>query len=371
MIRSLILPALGLVGFAALLWHVGHTHEVVAEQSPPVAPVRRQFTGAVSGSGVVEPRSESMHLCTEVPGIVAEVAVREGEAVDAGAVVLRLESRWKRAELEVRQAALAAAELELSRLRGLPRPEDLPPSAARVRGARAAAETQRDQWNRAEDLHRQKVVTEQEVIQRRKAFEAAQATVDEAQAEDERLRSGAWERDVAIAAAAVEQARAQVELARVEVERLVVRAPVAGTILRVDVRPGEFVGTPHGKALVVLGDTSRLHVRVSIDEHDLPRFIPGAPGVGFPRGDSEHPLRLAFVRAVPTVEPKRNLNGDSAERVDTRVLQAVYEILPDSTAALNLFVGQQLDVQIESAKNESMPIEAAQLESARIDAAKP
>lgn len=348
MIRTLALPMLGLIGFFSLLWHLGHTHELVAEQSPPIAPVRRQFTGAVSGAGVVEPRSESIHLCAEVPGIVADVAVREAQAIAAGDVVLRLEDRWKRAELEVRKAALAAAELELVRLRGLPRPEDLPPSAARVRGARAAAETQRDQWARAEDLHRQKVVTEQEVIQRRKAFEAAQAAVDEAEAEDERLRSGAWEKDVAIAAATVEQARAQVDLARVEVERLVVRAPVSGTILRVDVRPGEFVGTPPGKALVVLGDTSRLHVRVSIDEHDLPRLVPGAPGLGYARGDSEHPLQLTFVRAVPTVEPKRNLNGDSAERVDTRVLQAVYEIVGDDDAMANLFVGQQLDVQIEA-----------------------
>jgi len=352
MLRTLVLPLLGAIGFSTLLWHLGHTHQSPPEQSPPVAPVRRQFTGAVAGAGVVEPKSESIHLCAEVPGVVAEVTVREGQEIAAGEIVLRLEDRWKRAELEVRQAALAAAEFDLAKLRGLPRPEDLPPSAARVRGAQAAAETQRDQLARAEDLHRQRVVTEQEVIQRRKAFDAAQATLDEAQAEDALLRSGAWERDVSIAAAAVEQARAGVDLARVEVERLVVRAPVAGTILRVDVRPGEFVGTPPGKPLVVLGDTSRLHVRVSIDEHDLPRFIPGAPGLGYVRGDSEHPVRLAFVRAVPTIEPKRNLNGDSAERVDTRVLQVLYEIVagPGAGAATtrSLFVGQQLDVQIDS-----------------------
>jgi hypothetical protein len=352
MIRTLILPLLGVLGFGALYWHLAHTDEVPAEQAPPIAPVRRQFSGTVAGAGVVEPKSESIHLCAEVPGVVAEVTVREGQEIAAGEIVLRLEDRWKRAELEVRQAALAAAEFDLAKLRGLPRPEDLPPSAARVRGAQAAAETQRDQLARAEDLHRQRVVTEQEVIQRRKAFDAAQATLDEAQAEDALLRSGAWERDVSIAAAAVEQARAGVDLARVEVERLVVRAPVAGTILRVDVRPGEFVGTPPGKPLVVLGDTSRLHVRVSIDEHDLPRFIPGAPGLGYVRGDSEHPVRLAFVRAVPTIEPKRNLNGDSAERVDTRVLQVLYEIVtgPEAGAATtpSLFVGQQLDVQIDS-----------------------
>lgn len=360
MIRTFLLPGLALAAFAALLWHLAHNHQTPAEQLPPLEPVHRHFAGTVAGSGVVEPRSESIQLCAEVPGVVAEVAVREGEAVAAGDVVLRLEDRWKRAELVVRQAALNATEEDLARLRGLPRPEDLPSSAARVRAAEAASETQRDQLARAEELHRQKVVTDQELVARRKALDSAQAELEEAQSEDARLRAGAWERDVAIAAAAVQQAGAQVDLAQVEVDRLVVRAPVAGTILRVDVRPGEFVGTPPGRALLVLGDTSVLHVRVSIDEHDLPRFVPGAKATGWVRGDSTHPIELEFLRAVPTVEPKRNLTGDSAERVDTRVLQVLFRIVPTNEpvealpggagwSGVPLFVGQQLDVQIEAA----------------------
>lgn len=268
-------------------------------------------------------------------------------------MILRLEDRWKRAELVVREAALNAAEQDLERLRGLPRAEDLPPSTARVRAALAAWETQRDQFARAEELHRQQVVTDQELVVRRKSLDSALADLEETQSEDARLRAGAWERDIAIAAAAVQQAGSQVDLAQVEVDRLVVRSPVAGTILRVDVRPGEFVGTPPGKPLVVLGDTSELHVRVAIDEHDVPRFVAGAPAVGYVRGDSEHPVRLEYLRSVPALEPKRNLTGDSAERVDTRVLQVLYRVAGGDAAGgeasppASLFVGQQLDVQIE------------------------
>ena len=68
-------------------------------------------------------------------------------------------------------------------------------------------------------------------------------------------------------------------------------------------------------------------------------------------------MRLSFLRAVPTVAPKQNLSGDSAERVDTRVLQVLFEIVDDTEAAAtsdgtpgrDLFVGQQLDVQIDAA----------------------
>lgn len=350
MIRQWLLPGLAVAAFAGLVWHLVRTREVPERREPPVPPVQRVYPGIVAGSGVVEPRSESVQLATEVPGIVAAVSVREGQTVAAGDVVLRLEDRWKRAELAVREAALNAAEQDLARLRGLPRPEDLPSSAARVRRAEAALESQRDQLTRAEELHRQGVVTDQELVVRRKAFDTSTAELEEAQADDARLRAGAWERDAAIAAAAVQQAGAQVDLAQVEVERLVVRAPCAGTILRVDVRPGEFVGTPAGKPLVVLGDTAELHVRVSIDEYDLPRFVADAPATGFVRGDARHPVTLEFVRIVPTVEPKRNLTGDSAERVDTRVLHVLYRVLPaaEGQAGMPLFVGQQLDVQIEA-----------------------
>ena len=43
--------------------------------------------------------------------------------------------------------------------------------------------------------------------------------------------------------------------------------------------------------------------------------------------------------------PKKSLTGDSAERVDTRVLQVLYSFDPKS---LPVYVGQQMDVFIEA-----------------------
>ena len=52
-----------------------------------------------------------------------------------------------------------------------------------------------------------------------------------------------------------------------------------------NLRPGEFVGTPPNQPLIVLGDTDVLHVRVDIDENDIHRFRPGMPAVAKLRGD--------------------------------------------------------------------------------------
>src|SRR5262249_37634475 len=61
------------------------------------------------------------------------------------------------------------------------------------------------------------------------------------------------------------------------------------------------------------------------------------------RGNPEISAPLSFVRFEPYVLPKRSLTGETTERVDTRVLQAIYEFAPSEFPA---FVGQQVDVCI-------------------------
>ena len=48
----------------------------------------------------------------------------------------------------------------------------------------------------------------------------------------------------------------------------------------------------------------------------------------------------------PFVVPKKSLTGDNSERVDTRVLQVIYQF--DRPAGRALFVGQQMDVYIDA-----------------------
>jgi multidrug resistance efflux pump len=161
------------------------------------------------------------------------------------------------------------------------------------------------------------------------------------------LKAGAWDADTAVARAKVEQAQAQVEQTKTEIERATVRAPVAGVVLQVSVRPGEYVGTPPGQALVVLGDAGGLHVRADVDEHDIPRFRPGAAAKAFVRGNGREEVPLRFVRVEPYVVPKKSLTGDNTERVDTRVLQVIYAV---ESPPRPLYVGQQLDVFLDAAE---------------------
>jgi multidrug resistance efflux pump len=113
-------------------------------------------------------------------------------------------------------------------------------------------------------------------------------------------------------------------------------------VLQVNVRPGEYVGTPPSQALIVLGDVNqKVHIRVDIDEHDIPRFKAGAPATASLRGSPDKSYPLTFVRVEPYVIPKKSLTGDNTERVDTRVLQVIYAL---DVTDKPVYVGQQLDV---------------------------
>ncbi len=55
-----------------------------------------------------------------------------------------------------------------------------------------------------------------------------------------------------------------------------------------------------------------------------------------------------FVRFEPYVVPKQSLTGDTTERVDTRVLQVIYNC---DRGDMPIFVGQQMDVFIDAPEN--------------------
>jgi multidrug resistance efflux pump len=357
MFTRIALPILSLAMIAFAIKYMAEAGEKMPALPPPVQPAENPFPNTVAGAGMVEPQTENIAVGSPVPGIVVEVLANVGERVKAGAPLFRLDDRQLKAELEVRRAALADAQAELARLEALPRPEELPPAEAQVREAKADWENWEQQWSRGEKLVTQNAIPEEDFIARKQSAIQARERYNQAVADYDLLKAGAWQYDRQIAAAAVEQAQAQVEATKTELDRLVVRALVDGQVLQVNVRPGEFVGAPADQPLVVLGDVTQLHVRVDIDEYDIPRFVPEAPARATLKGQPDNYFPLRFVRVEPYVVPKKSLTGDNTERVDVRVLQVIYEI---DTQGKRLFVGQQLDVFIDA----SSPMGAPEVRSA-------
>ncbi|MDZ4658486.1 MAG: efflux RND transporter periplasmic adaptor subunit [Bythopirellula sp.] len=340
---GLPIVALGLIIFAAN--YLVNAGTRLPDLPPPVQPAMNPFPNTVAGAGMVEPQTENISVGAPVAGVVVEVMAHVGKKVQAGDALFRLDDRQRKAELAIRRAALADAQAQLARLEALPRTEELPRAEAKVLEAKADWEDWQQQSTRGEKLFAKNAMPEEEFMVRKQQALQARERYNSAVAEFDLLKAGAWEYDKRVAQAAIDQAAAQVQETQTELDRLVVRALVDGEVLQVNVRPGEFVAAPANQALVVLGNVTQLHVRVDIDEYDIPRFIDDAAARATLKGQPDEFFPLRFVRIEPYVVPKKSLTGDNTERVDTRVLQVIYAI---DTGGKRLFVGQQLDVFIDA-----------------------
>jgi Multidrug resistance efflux pump len=363
MLRKFALPALAaaLLIFAAA--HALYVQRPEPDRPPPVPPPHSPFGNTVAGAGMVEPNSEAsgtaaIAVGSQLSGVVTQVHVKIGQAVKEGDLLFELDNRQPAAELQFRQAALTAAEAQLKRLELQPRPEEVPASEAQVRAAEANLVEQKDLYQRDQRLRETGAITQEEFVIRKETYETARAQLEQAKANLALLKAGAWQPDKAIAAANVEQAKAHVEQTKTTLELLQVRAPTDGTILQVNVRPGEFVSTMGGQSLVVMGNLSPLHIRVNVDEEDIPRLVLDAPARAKIRGDlAQQEVPLTFVRLEPFVIPKASLTGINVERVDTRVAQLIYAVDPRSPLIQDhkLLVGQLVDVFIDTRPASSQP----------------
>jgi len=128
-----------------------------------------------------------------------------------------------------------------------------------------------------------------------------------------------------------------------------VRAPRDGMVLRREIEPGEQATANGAGPSMILGDLSRLWVRAQIDEEDIGLVGDAPRAVARTRGAVVVDIPLKLVRIEPYARPKRDLSGSNRERVDTRVIEAVFEMQPLPQAkSTPTYPGQAVDVFIES-----------------------
>lgn len=349
MMTRYLLPllAVGLLLFAVR--YVTSAQKTEPPLPPPAAPPRSPYSNTVAGTGVVEPQTENISVGANLPGVVVEVLVHVNQKVKAGDALFRLDDREFKAKLKLMQAQTAQAEASLIRQQQLPREEDKPVARAKVTEVEAMVKDKLAIYQRASQLRQSNAISEEEFVVREQAYLMTRAQLEQAKAQLELLEAGAWKYDLDVARQAVEQAKAQIEQVKIDIERLTVKALVDGEVLQVNVRPGEYVGITAGQAYIVLGNVDKLHVRVSIDEHDIPRYRPGVKARAMLKGTPEIVYPLSFVRVEPFVVPKKSLTGENTERVDTRVLQVIYAV---DSQPQRLYVGQQLDVFLDVAESQ-------------------
>lgn len=291
LIKRFKLPILAFLGFLFAIFLVFNKENKDNNQIF-VSPPSSSFTSNIAGIGVIEPRSEVINLGSDIQGVAREIYVKVDQQVKKDEPLINLDTRDIDAQIKVMQAKLEIAKIQSKNLSS--------------------------HFEISKKLNEKKLISIDDFNKIKYAMEA-----------------GAME---------VESIKAQLDQLNTTKDRLVIKAPIDGKILFLNVRKGELVSFSSNP--IIMGDTEILHVRVEIDEYHTPNLRKNyQQAIGYCRGDTKKPIPLEFVRFEPYIRPKQNL-AVSGQRVDTKVIQVIYSLPKDQSD--KIFVGQQIDVFIKN-----------------------
>jgi multidrug efflux pump subunit AcrA (membrane-fusion protein) len=300
---------LALIGIGVVTLLVLKLKKPEPAPQPLVEPSRAPYAESIGARGMVEAVDENVRIAPLLPGLIAEVYVKVGDRVKKGDPLFRQDTRDAEARIANQRAQAGLLE-------------------AKVHEAEVMLSDRQDSFQRADKLRVKDVTSEDDRQRKYYAMRSAETALATTRAD-------------------LELAKAQLEQSLVNLDLLTVRSPRDAEILKVDLRAGEYASVPPtdlNNPSLLLGETRFLQLRADVDEDSASRVRTGAPAVAFIKGMKTDPIPLRFVRIEPYVTTKKSLTGDSSERVDTRVLQVIYQF---DQSRIPVYVGQQMDVFID------------------------
>jgi HlyD family secretion protein len=216
---------------------------------------------------------DRLELIAEANEPIVEILVREGDAVSAGATLLRQELGSMQARLDQAIAARNVAERRLAELVKGPRAQEIAEARAALDAARSTLETETNEYQRVHDLVERKLLSQSALDQARARRDGASSANKQAAARLNLLLEGTRVEEVEQAEATLEQAQAALMELQTSSERYVVKAPRAGRVEAIPYKLGERPGA--GTPLIIMLADGTPYARVYVPEPRRTQFMPG------------------------------------------------------------------------------------------------
>ncbi|MFM7036173.1 MAG: HlyD family efflux transporter periplasmic adaptor subunit [Planctomycetaceae bacterium] len=300
---------------------------------------------AVHALGRLEPASRILELSPESGNegaTIRELLVREGDDVEAGAVLAVLDNFVRReASVAEARAALDAARAKLAQVKAGAKAGDIAAQEAAVALTRQQSTVVRRELDRARELHQRKALSDDDL-------DAKQWELDRLLIETQRgsglLDSLREIRETDVQAAAAEVARAEAVLASAETQLAASRihAPVAGRILRIHIRVGE---RPGSDGVLELGDVRQMHAVAEVFEADVSLLREGLNAEVVVDGSGVR-LQGTVVEIGQLVARKVVLTNDPVSDTDARVVEVRVSLDADSSGKVARLSNARVEVTI-------------------------
>lgn len=275
-----------------------------------------------------------------VAGKVLERPVDEGQLVQAGQLLARLDARDLEQQVAMRLADADTAKAALEALVAGSRKEEIGAAKAALEQASADLRRLEPEAVRMHDLQQQGILSMRDYEATRAALEASRAKVRQADQQYTLVWKGPRKEDIDQARARFEQARQALALAQTQLGYATLTAPTAGVILSKNIEPMEYVAP--GTSVVTLANLGQVWLRAYVEETDLGRVKVGQKA--FVTSDTypgkRYEGRVSFIASEAEFTPKS---------VQTRKERAklVYRIKVEiPNPAMELKPGMPVDAEI-------------------------
>ena len=308
-------------------WQTNRTHIApnIAAKAPPAGAMKPQGVPVKLATVETETLQETSEFVgsleaprgvvikPETEGRISEILVRDGEKVQQGQVLIRLNTDDTQAQMMQAKAALEIAKARLAELEAGSRleeialaearlnqakarlanaqagatPEEIAQAQAQVEAARADAELAKSRVSRYQQLSQQGAITQDQLEgyireersttaklqQAERGLEALRkgrssdidqlaAAVEQEQQALKQLKNGPRQEEIAQARSQVSEAAAQVRASEVKLQYTRIVAPVTGIVGNIPVKQGDFV--TKGDTLTTVTQNQSLDVQLSI-----------------------------------------------------------------------------------------------------------
>ncbi|HEY6770391.1 MAG TPA: efflux RND transporter periplasmic adaptor subunit [Candidatus Sulfotelmatobacter sp.] len=231
---------------------------------------RQDLATVVSASGEIKPKTY-VNIGANAFGKITHLFVKEGDHVKKGQMLAQLENVQSSADVESNQASLQMAETD-----SLAASAALKTSEADLRRAQADYDRNKLDWERAQSLYKDGLISKSDFDSRQNAWSTADAGLVQAQARVAQAKAQKDSSDKHIG-----QAKANLTHYTDLLQKTTYPAPFDGVITNLPVREGETVvigiQNAQGSTLMTIADMSIITAEVKVDETDIVNVRLGQP----------------------------------------------------------------------------------------------
>lgn len=267
-------------------------------------------------------------LTAPFDGVIRELAVQEGQSVEAGQVLARLDPGRIEIQLRQAQAELLKAQREVNQLRDWDKSTDVARARRSLISSRDALSTTQSNLRETRILFERGIVARMEIDSLEAQLRSQQQDLIAAQEELKAIEYKGQGEERKIAEMELANAQERLQILTAQYERQVIKAPFTGVVIRqvatednktVIIQPGVMV--TQGTSLFSVIALDRLQVLTKVEESDLHRLTQGMPvkitGDGFIGKELDGHISSIAIQSDFANSPGMSAQYDVTVAVDT------------------------------------------------------